>query len=909
VVPGSRAQRRNVRGVALLLVCLGLMALLPSGPVVAQTGGPVLTQSIVAQPIDNTQGNFADGVFQRTSLGPDKTSIQPEDPIAPVDQEGVVQLSPAGVLNDWTPLPNTLPQAVSGHGAAAIGNRIYAIGGAIAGGFTEAAYWATVDPITGAIRETSAGSGQFWTNNPMPAVLAIPYATPDNQPEVPAACATPTAKRTNVGVAGLATTATTGYIYAVGGTVNIPGCTQGISTPIVQRGTVAANGTITWTTLANANVPSPLTPDDKNIAGANDVSLGIEGASVVIARTRTAAGVNRYFLYVLGGKSVYISRADGGTRQRVLSTVYYSEVDIANGNLKHPTSGSASVVWQRLPNVPLLNTQITDEGLWNATASAPSVEVGSELKTMILLSGGAYDVDGTTPKISPYVYRATVSANGALTWSTTPGEGNSQVTLAARKGMSSLSYNNKFYAIGGRTTSAATSALDTVPTSFFNDSLNIIKVDGSFFFIGTDPVNDQVLASGNTGRYNTASTLVRAQPPATVPAGTTINSAWAYVLGGNNNAGNPTNTVFLGKLGGDEASNVVRAPDGWYYSGVIKTAFEVGSQNKLARVLSINWATDLGRNLNPKADIRLEFRKTITATGECPSDSVFTSSNEDRWRAVDGDTGSTFFSKTAVAGALFNKVSMSEVFASETLNATCMQYRAHLLQNGLDGTGPTTRSSSPKLLNIYLEKVIAGNADLNVPTGGFSLTTTADFRINSFVMRLQNLSDKGIGETLSVDDARLPHDEGSFFVNLCVAYNASASPSLTLPDPKTFTNADKVKCPAYAVIATSEMGKGTTLDLRQPPPAHLGLPSRWYSNAPGNAPLTSLLSLFSTPGYYRIGLVIDTYNYVPEGTTGEVNNRVETAAAPAGTTIAFRVVGDPVIVEPNNDLFLPLVRR
>jgi hypothetical protein len=643
-------------------------------------------------------------------------------------------------------------------------------------------------------------------------------------------------------------------------------------------------------------------------------NLGVEGASVVTAHTRGSTGAEHYYLYVIGGKSRYLDLVNGETKTRALASVFYSEINIADGSLKNPTNGSTTSVWARDANIDLVAAPVLDEGLWDATATATSVEVGGTLKTGIFLAGGSFDDDTGTPnptELNPYVYRADVNSDtGALTWASgTNTIGPAQVTLAARRGMAGVSYNNKLYMIGGRTADGATTGVDTVPTAFFDDNLDLIKIDASDFFIGT---TDDVLNIGGPGyRSSLGAAVVRAEPPVGAVVGT-LNSAWVYVMGGNDRAGAFQNTIFLGKIGGDEAADTIRAPDGWYYSGVIKTSFEFGSGsnllNKQARVLAIHWAADIDRSANSNADVQIEFRKTITASGECPNDSVFGSGTDDRWRGpIDGLTGnSTLFSQAATStSTLYNNVSMADIFGSEQLNASCIQYRAHLMQNATGGA-IGDRASTPKLLSIYIEKVVVGNADINIPANGFSVTTTADKRISSFVMNVQNLSDKGLGETLSVQEARVANaatPDGSFYIFLCMARTdlTQAEPSLALPDPSNLPVGYETTCPAAALIEAYEMQKGTVLDLRQSKNAAGG--SRWYNNIT-NQPIDDIMSLFTTKGHYRVGLVIDPLNLVPEGTTGEANNRGDPTAFPSGQTIAFDVAADPVFI-----LSLPVVIR
>ena len=141
MVPGSRTHL-YLRGLALFLLCLGLIVLPPGRSTAAVV-------SVVPQQIDNTQGEFADGEFERTSIGSSLLTFKP--PPNPADVEGLVQLAPAGVLKNWN-APYRLPTPVSEMGVTAVGKHIYVIGGtdSTGTGFTDAAWHAQVDPKTGA---------------------------------------------------------------------------------------------------------------------------------------------------------------------------------------------------------------------------------------------------------------------------------------------------------------------------------------------------------------------------------------------------------------------------------------------------------------------------------------------------------------------------------------------------------------------------------------------------------------------------------------------------------------------------------------------------------------------------------------------------------------------------------------
>ncbi len=894
MVPGSRI-RLYVHGLALLFLCLGLI-MLPPGRSTATV------VSVVPQQIDNTQGEFADGEFQRTSIGSSKLTVTP--PSNPADVEGLVQLAPAGVLKSWN-APYHLPTPLSEMGMTAVGKHIYVIGGTenITGtGFTDAAWHAQVDPKTGAFVDSGSG---MWTNTPMPSAVTIA------DPAAPTGCKKTTAKRTRAGVVSVTTGTDTGYIYVIGGAV-IPdklGCTiQALSTPLVQRGTVAANGTITWATLSlpttmGIYVPSPVDPDD----GTTDTdNLGVEGASVVIAHTKGSTG-EHYYLYVIGGRNVYYDLINKVPKLRALSAVYYTEINIANGSLKHPITGDLSSVWKRDKNILLIPTPAAGEGLWDASATATSVLSGTTaLKTAIFLTGGSLDADDTTVnpavKLNPFIYRADVNPDtGALTWGTGITGSKTQIALGGRRSMASISYHNKLYMIGGRTGDSPSTGVATVPTAFLDDKLDLIKIGNTDYFIGIDT---NVLNNGGPApRLQLGAAVVRAEPPTGVIT-TTINSAWVYVAGGTNASNTLQDTIFLGSVGGDDSVPTMRTPDGWYYSGVIKTSFAFGSTNLKAKVLSFHWAANIDRTRNTNADIEIQFRKTITASGECPNDGVFSlTSASDAWSSpLDGFASSPLYSQAADATTFYN----SATFGTQDLDASCIQYRAHLTQDAT-GAAAADPSSSPQLLSVYVEKEISGNADINIPTNGFSVTPTADNRITT-VMNIQNLNGNNQDLTLSVADvlaasslgSSYVYGSGNFFVLFCKAYSSLTDPNLpnlTLPDPLLVLPPNYEKtCPAYASILNSEMGKGSIIDLLQS--KNSGGESRWYDTSTLK-PISAITDLINTSGHYQIGLVIDQGNNVPEGevtSAGELNNRSE--------ILTFTLNTDPLYL-----VMLPVVTR
>lgn len=915
MVPMSRTRKR-LRGPAITLACLIVLTLISGQFTMAQGSVPQ------AQPIDNSQKDFADGQFRRVSLAADQTSISAAIGEVP-DEAGVVQLAPSGILNTWSRVGFIEDQiagddSVSDAGITALGNRIFVIGGDPAGttNATDRVYMSTVTPKTGQL--------STWVGSSLPSTQVIYDSfTSTNIPE----CSEAASARNRPGVVSLVTNESTGagFIYVVGGVVYFPSCSyaSALSTPTVLRASVSDTGALSaWTSMTNALIPSPIEPIDDGTSNSTR-PLGVDGAAVTIAHVQGADGVTHYYLYVIGGRSSYLigdSAPFGGSptdlEERALKSVYYTEINPTTGEFAYPGPGTGTSVWKRDSNIDLALTPGSREGLWNSAVTTVNRTVGAELKASIFLAGGMYDVTGTNVNSpDPYLYRADVGPNGALDWgpSGLSTVGNLQVGLGrGLQGASLISYNNKLYLAGGTTSLGPANAQDTVATAFLDDNLNPIAYDPGSpqeYFVGTGSA-DRVLDTdaGDEGRANLGAVVVKAEPPDGVINGS-LNSAWAFVIGGENKSGTAKNSIYRGQIGGDEASDTRRAPNGWYYSSVIPTTFTFGSGSnavvKDARLVAFHWAAEIDRSIatgNPNADIRLSFRSTLGANPNCPDESVFKAT--DTWSdVIDGDSNPFLNTSAAAAGALYNSVPIADIFGGKEINATCIQYRAEFVQDYTTlGPGPAS-NKSPKLLSVYVEKVVAGNVDLNIPDGGFAVQTVNN-RLSSLKMNLRNLDLTDPNFTLSIPDYLKGNGlsqtgDGSFYVDLCIARTdlGQAAPTLTLPDPADqFGVTYQATCPYYATVYNSEMAAGITIDLTASTvPAAYGGGPRWRRNA-DDSTVSDIRSAFNQTGNYKIGLVLDSWSNIPEGTTGEANNKA--------LLDAFTIEGPPLYV-----IMLPFTQR
>jgi hypothetical protein len=894
MLPGF-LRSRGFRAFSLGILGLLILSSLPFAPARAQLIGEF-------EFFDNSQGTFADGIFQRSAISADVVTFGE-------DVRGAVQLAPAGVLNPWRPLTNLLPSAndsggLFDFGLVALGKYLFTVAGSDptitqGGGRSDKVYSAEVDQRQGVL-VTDPGTGEVWRSFTIP-------AGPLN--DIFDCAGIDISARTRAAVAAVEAPldrqaqGVLGYIYIVGGSAFDSACGGDVATSLVQIATVNTSGAITgWSTLPANRVPNAF-----NTAGEPTEFLGIEGAMATIVRT--SASPAKTYLYVFGGISIdpfNFVNPNIITRQSI-----YTEIDLATGALRNPTNPSAANVWARasadgmpiptgkpgLRNGTAVTARVTSQITDNTTTPPSTAIVAREA---IFVAGGCFNEDAGCDDLNPFVYRADIDPpTGQLTWTATPGVGSPtgvQVSLEARSGQASLAFGNKLYLIGGSSTGEPNGARDSVPTAFLTDNAQIDRVTpgSDTFFVGTD---QQVLtsATGPGGRIGLAAAIVPALPPLNEnDPDVTVGAAWAFAAGGRTPTGQASRLIFVGKLGGaDEAQATVRLRDGWYYSNPIP----IDISGATARVVAVRWQADIDRAQNTNADMRFEFRKTITATGLC-SESAFSLTNpEDRWRLVDGDPDSAFFSRSGTPQNPYNLIEMDKVFGSEQVNATCLQYRVRFLQNGENPPSIPNTTASPRLLNFSLKRVVAGSPDLKLKDFG---VTAVNGRVREVRVEITNLNDGGLQDTWDVSQylalTNPTAARGNFFVNLCLARADLTAdfPTLNVPlpqrQPEGVTPVPPACSVAWAPVSNTRMTKGAELILTQ-----------WYSNET-NEPI-DIRTVFGEPGKYTVGVVIDYYDVIPEGTNGELNNRGETTAFPQGQQIRVEVTGPPEFI-----VGLPIMR-
>lgn len=865
-------QRRR-RQLATLSVALLVLTLLPGLSTQAQPG-------VIDQALDNAQAEFARGTFSGTAISPEPRAGT--TPLIPNDVSGAVQLAPLGLLNQW-PIRGNLPQALASHGVASIGNRLYTVAGATSGtgGATSAVYWSAIDQTTGAQAEHGIPQSDpryvsaLWLNDPLPrAVGTIVDGCTD-------LAANGVESRVNPAVAALDNGNGSGFLYVVGGSADMNCEGALLSTPLVQIGTVAADGEISWTGGAQSPalfLPSPLLANDTPTSIAAD-RLGIQSAQAVTVRT----GSGKVYLYVLGGAGIFPTGLASGGDPIPFTTpaVFYTEINPNDGSLRNPTTGATNDPWARTANIPVQPPpqQSGQYGIYEHTATAARTLVGTgtgtTIRTAIYVAGGYIQPAGAQSQLerstfNPFTFLATVNENtGALTWNAQPAVPPTDVATEGGPvaSLASLAYNQKLYLIAGTSSGSSAQAFDSVITGGHDSSFNFQPLAGSTdFFVGRQQTSP-VLAEG---LIEAGAALIDALPPAGVVA--EVSSAWSYVVGGVNRNDQLSTAIYGGKLGGEnEASGAVRTRDGWFYSQLYDISItRPGESNSSARVLAIRWGAELDRGGtgNPNADIIIEFRKVLRADLRCDTGAF---ADDTPWFRLDGDTASeSFFSSPAGTSQFVNEVSLRDAFGSEDFNATCFQYRARLLQNGLDTGGnpaaPANPGVTPRLLSISIQKVLPGFPDLKLQA--FEIGPDAQGRLGSFNLQITNLNGD-LNNTIAAPVQEFP-------VVLCVARtNIGEAPPTLIPPTVPIANDPnaRVDCaPVYRFVEGPLTAPGVAVTLN----------SGWQANYDNIIPgfgeddvLPNICAAFDQPGQYAVAALIDPFDLVFEGGDGKTNNRGE----------------------------------
>jgi hypothetical protein len=773
---------QRARGLLILGICLLLLGSLPPSPTLAATK---------QQEINNAIDDFKNGQFQRASLSTLQRPPTQGDKLN--DKIGAVQLGPIGLLKTWFQSPFHLPKKLYAMGTAAFGSRLFVIGGltpsATFGSERVAEVWSSaISLVDGSL----AGTG--WEAEPaLPAVQGSNQTSPPISAPV-AAIASP-AVATVADAAGL-----NGYIYVIGGSA-VNG-TFDFSSYAVRIGTVA-NGRITgWQEQVGARFPS-LDPSNPFLQ-----SRGVQSA---VALSHKIGGTT--YIYLLGGLQRYYTA--GTATNGGVKAAFYARVG-AGGKLFKPSDGTEG--WDRTQDIPVPSGAA---GVWDATATADNYVASTQgAADAIYLIGGQIKAN-PAPEYSTTVNRATVNANGTLSWDW-PG------TLPTpRIGSRAIPFRGNLYVTGGQP-SVGSNPDKAVLTSYVEDDLTLHTFDNLPPDLGGSGTNFLTSEALPRPRSFHGSVLVQAGPASP-------NSAFIYVLGGLGSTAdafgdddNGADTVIYGKIGGGEdISSTGYASDGWYYG----QPFDVAQQFSQVQVQEINWTTVVTRTTSDM-DIELDYR--LSSSNDCAS--------------------ATWSDWTQMTGATDGHRSANGQNSWPITNTTarCFQYRGRLTTQDTFAT--------PVLLNVSVKIIIPGSPDLSVKS--ISDRRGANNSFTGLNVIIQNVN-QAAPPTLAAD----VEGPGSFYVDMCIFGPSSSAPPAT-PPTLPLTPQNKQCSKLYSNIDKSAILPNSTYPV-----------TRWYDT--GTDKLANLKDYFTTPGTYTVIVAVDSYvddaavspkGFVDEGEQGEGNN-------------------------------------
>jgi hypothetical protein len=533
------------------------------------------------------------------------------------------------------------------------------------------------------------------------------------------------------------------------------------------------------------------------------------------------------FVYLLGGMRRY-STINGFVEQG-LQSVFYAQVG-AFGQLYKPSSGGATLGWDKMTTADLPTP------LWDAVAVTDHYEVSSIAShDPIYLIGGQTAPDSPAPAYNSFAYRAFLNSNGTLTWDTWKGS-----LPQPRNGLSGVTYHGSLYLVGGKP--ATQSDPDRgVLTSYVEDNLTLHQF------------NEQLPPGVQGGGTNFVKSDALACPrmyhaTVVIPSnGSATTAGFIYVIGGRGsilcNDTQGTGSVIVGKIGSEDTTSTGYASDAWYFS----KPYNVDSLGFTgAKVQSFGWASVIDRTKAPNSDIQLDFRVSSTNSCSNPTWSGWTPLDDPgaaAFRTLNGNA-----QNTAPAG---------------NLAARCLQYRAKLLTDNYLVT--------PSLLNISITLFIPGSPDLK-PKSLTAIRGPANSLAGLDIL-IQNVNT--VEPTLPASFGTANAND-SFYVDICIFKPGQAVSIPPLPWVNTTCSS------AFAEILKSSLGAGKSFSVTQ-----------WWDikdDKKLKGPV-NLTSYFATPGTYKVVFAVDSYNFVPETSTGGEGNNISTVYTinvPSG--IASRVM-------------------
>lgn len=641
---------------------------------------------VIDQTMDENRSDFEQGGFARTGLF--RRPEVPED--SPL---GVVTLTRVGQLNPFAQAAFNLPLELVSHGAVAIGNRIYVIGGRTLDGSDlsdalgvvwSAAVDATATDDKGLL--TGLQLDGDWRQEP-----SLPAATVNTLLD------STTTDTYNMAVAAWDNPNPTGndYIYVLGGLSGEDtesGAKRDSSIVSVWIGTVdPTTGAITtWRTSDSAEAQNPSANNQAALripapdwSGAyNDSSndpvdqLGASDASAIV---HTEDGVP--YLYLFGGAFDVFSVAEGYSKLSVVARIGSDGLLYQRGTTENTPN---NLGWSKLADIPTAGNGLAGSKLVSATS------VTTEATAFYFIGGQTSD--NTYPAD---LFRAFVENDGTLTWN------NGGFPLEASIiGHAAAEVNKNIYVIGGRTISGDTPDLPRAQAevAVAEDDLGLFDLNA--FICASNPDTPGCPLPPDFFLNNT--TVTEPLPRARANhAAVTLNlngTGFVYVLGGARGiAGsdeNASNSVYLFRVSDAADENQPFAPNGYYSSRIL----EIGVGG--AQIEEIAWEAVMPGESRGSMDIRMEFRTTNTASCE---PAVF---DGVAWQQLDGDKGSGFASKNYLPDNTVNSVNLEEDFGA-FLNARCFQYRAQLISS-------SDQRETPQLQRVGLRIYSPNSPDLRV---------------------------------------------------------------------------------------------------------------------------------------------------------------------------------------------------
>jgi hypothetical protein len=534
-----------------MVVLVTLVSMLSAAPAEAR-------RRTQRQLFDDKLLEFAEGALQRTSLTPAGAQTDPS--------QGGVQLSPLGYVDRWDRSAFTIPNRVTNHAVAGLNGHLYILGGL-------AAPSGQTTQITSDVWRGDIGADgnitAAWVSQP-----ALPAPAQTVPPSLQAPCTgtfSPKAGRSSLAAVSYSA-GTTGYLYAIGGSLDSTNSNEILPTSAVAIATVDATGAITgWR-------PGTCLPQRVESVGATTIEIGGET-----------------YIYVVGGlRRRYIG---GVLTSQGWRTTYVGRINPSTGEVEKP-SQPGTPGWDTTADVPVDGD--ANAGLWNASLVG-HVGLSSAGTSYALYITGGETVVGS-PTFNAKVYRGSIDpATKQVTWNTASF---AAALPSPRTDLTGVSYDGNVMFIGGRQGLSDNDIFQKLLSNQVDDNMNL-TVDGSTAsFYESD---------NNTlpPRYNHATSV------ATVGADTFV-----YVVGGqgrvSDNENLATDTLFFGKISKNGAQTGF-ARNGWFFSKPRRLLVDN------SRVLAVSWNAELSRQIGPM-DIKLEYRTT--------SDPTLTESNWSAWTPI-----------------------------------------------------------------------------------------------------------------------------------------------------------------------------------------------------------------------------------------------------------------------------------